>query len=857
LPFAVREARILINPSLENEDFWVVSSSSLFQSNHKSYAIRMDAPAPAASPVEKETDAEEIVVTGAKASPKDSVVDAISAEDIGKFPDTNLAEPLQRIAGVTVDKKSMQQSVQKFEQKYDPSQQTQTGIAIPNHQQNSVNLRWDGPIKPAETTSLLLVSPVINKLGNLLAILLPFFMAYVLLQKFLALADKKLPSLKFPTQATATSVCLLLAGAALFTPDIAKADINIDPALLKELEARLTENPKCLPHCAAIERVNISIKQDQLTLDLTVNANDLIALPLPADHQQWWPNQVTVDGKTAALVQTSDQRLLVTLPKGQHNLSISANVEGHDTLNLQFPLQLHNVNISSAGWEASGLPTAEQSSQSIQLQRVERDEKIAQSEHLRPDPIAAFVIVERTIRVDLNWTVSTLVTRVAPKTGAINLEIPLLNGESPLTTKTNANGKVAVHLEADEDEFEWSSSLKEISPIKLQAAQNVPWIEIWTLDVSPHWHSQTTGIAPIQLDKNENLPIWQPWPGESLAIDVQRPQATSGQHVTIDDASLIHKPGNHNSLSELKLIIRSNQGGQYNFKMPEGARLSKLEIDNAEQLISVTNGALKIPLHPGSQNIRIQWKQDDALNLITKTPSIVLENGSSNQNITLEIPYNRWVLWLGGPQVGPSILLWGMLLVMGLVAYGLGRTKLTPLKPYEWVLLSLGICTLSMWTFIVVAAWLLALSQRGKLSSISKTWKFKLLQLSLFALSVIALIALVRTLPEGLLSSPDMHIVGRNTYNSSFYWYQDYSDSVFPTAWVISLPLWCYKLMILLWSLWLAASLMKWLRWGWQQLSVHGLWEADKEIVLFPKVPKDESKTDVGSKMLDENNKSI
>ena len=32
------------------------------------------------------------------------VVDAISAEDIGKFPDTNLAESLQRITGVSIDR---------------------------------------------------------------------------------------------------------------------------------------------------------------------------------------------------------------------------------------------------------------------------------------------------------------------------------------------------------------------------------------------------------------------------------------------------------------------------------------------------------------------------------------------------------------------------------------------------------------------------------------------------------------------------------------------------------------------------------------------------------------------------------
>lgn len=58
---------------------------------------------------------EEVVVTGIRASldramdvKRDSagVVDAISAEDIGKFPDSNLAESLQRITGVSIDRRN-------------------------------------------------------------------------------------------------------------------------------------------------------------------------------------------------------------------------------------------------------------------------------------------------------------------------------------------------------------------------------------------------------------------------------------------------------------------------------------------------------------------------------------------------------------------------------------------------------------------------------------------------------------------------------------------------------------------------------------------------------------------------------
>ena len=56
---------------------------------------------------------DEVVVTGIRGSLEramdikrdaSGVVDAISAEDMGKFPDTNLAESLQRISGVSINR---------------------------------------------------------------------------------------------------------------------------------------------------------------------------------------------------------------------------------------------------------------------------------------------------------------------------------------------------------------------------------------------------------------------------------------------------------------------------------------------------------------------------------------------------------------------------------------------------------------------------------------------------------------------------------------------------------------------------------------------------------------------------------
>jgi TonB-dependent receptor len=71
-----------------------------------------DAPPPAPAD-DQAASSGDIVVTGVRASLERSIaikrnsngiVDAISAEDIGKFPNTNLAESLQRITGVSIDR---------------------------------------------------------------------------------------------------------------------------------------------------------------------------------------------------------------------------------------------------------------------------------------------------------------------------------------------------------------------------------------------------------------------------------------------------------------------------------------------------------------------------------------------------------------------------------------------------------------------------------------------------------------------------------------------------------------------------------------------------------------------------------
>ena len=93
------------------------------------------------------------------------------------------------------------------------------------------------------------------------------------------------------------------------------------------------------------------------------------------------------------------------------------------------------------------------------------------------------------------------------------------------------------------------------------------------------------------------------------------------------------------------------------------------------------------------------------------------------------------------------------------------------------------------------------------------------------ATAIAAAFALVTTIPLGLLGTPDMHIAGRES------WFIDQSDGVFPVTGMVSLPMWVYKALILIWALWLAFALVRWLPWMWRAYSNGGYWKQRSPVV--------------------------
>jgi hypothetical protein len=126
----------------------------------------------------------------------------------------------------------------------------------------------------------------------------------------------------------------------------------------------------------------------------------------------------------------------------------------------------------------------------------------------------------------------------------------------------------------------------------------------------------------------------------------------------------------------------------------------------------------------------------------------------------------------------------------------------------------------------VVVVWLLACGIREKWQPDVNWWRFNLIQVGVGGLTVIALLFVITSLPQGLLGAPDMHVTGYGSDGNVLRWFADRSDQALPVASVVTLPLWIYKALILAWALWLSLALLSWLPWVWRCFSSQGYWRS-------------------------------
>ena len=711
-----------------------------------------------------------------------------------------------------------QQQSANFKQ-IDPNANVPTGLGSPQWQWNEVQLSWNGAVDSSQRISLWYASPFLTMLLNFSRAITVVVLSFLLLGW-----EAKMRGWKTYLPFTAWLLIIPLTG---LPSKQAYADFP-PPEVLETLKARLLEAPDCVPQCVQIPRMTVTMTPEKLTLTLQVHAQQTSALPLPALYKEWLPNQVTIDGKIATAMRRTDEgALLLVVATGEHQVVLSGITPAQNKFTLPLPLKPHYVSTEAVGWSIEGVLENGEVTDQLQFNRIQTAVQQSSNQTLEQSALPAFIQIERTLELGLDWRLTTKVERRIGSDVPVLLEFPLLKGESVTTPDVRVkNGKVQVTMSANDESLQWESVLEKSVQIELLATKTPHWTEIWRADVSPIWHLQSTGISVVHHQNAEGhwLPEWRPWAGEKVLLTISRPVSINGRTLTIDSSHLELTPGKRSQEASLVLAIRSSKGTQHAILLPKNAQLQSVHIDGITQPIRQKQNQVTLPIKPGSQSIAINWLAMQNQATFLQTPVVNLGIDSVNSQLSLHLGQDRWVLFTAGSRFGPAVLFWGVLIVLAFAAIGLGKIQFTPLKHWHWFLLLIGLSQIPLLFALIVIAWLIALGLRTTQQTLDGFY-FNVMQLGLGFLTVYALILLYTAVHHGLLESPDMQIIGNQSDAFNLHWYQDRSAAQLPTATVIMLPLMGYRVLMLLWSLWLAASLLNWLKWGWGCFSTGGLWK--------------------------------
>ncbi len=743
----------------------------------------------------------------------------------------------ERLEEVTVTGNSVSKAA--VTQRYATGTALQAGPGVPNWSYNDYNFRWSGPVDQAQTVQFIYLGPWGMALWRILGVALTALLIMTLLRSSFGW-NMKLPGALSKHIRTSSAALILLA--LVLAPAAVQAQATPSPEILNELRTRLTEAPRCVPNCAELTRADIEVNGDRLTVRFQVSALASVAVAVPHAGERWQIDRAEIDGRAALTVgREPDNSLWMPVTPGAHTVILSGRLAGSDSIQLTFPAAPRVVAASAQGWDVTGIVNARLPSGALELTR-RRSETQSGRATLAASEFPAFAQVTRTFNLHLDWTVTTQVERLAPRTAPLQLSVPLVAGESVLTPgiEVREGSGVQVAMARNQTQFTWSSALNRGEALNLSMPEGAARSEVWTFDVGEQWHADFEGL-PASLPTDESgggrhVFHYYPRPSESLVVRVRRPEAVAGSTLAIDNVEYRTEIGKRSLNAILNMNYRSTQGGQQVITLPEAARVTQVTLDGQVVPVRPEKGALAVALLPGQHQLAVQWTSDRGAGLRMQPDAVQLGASASNIRTSITLPDDRWILLARGPGVGPALLYWAELISFLIVAWLLGRLTLSPLKTWEWLLLGVGLSTLSWPVFVGVAIWLFAMRWRA-------AWQhervfnlpFNAVQVVLAALTLIAVSSLVFTgIRSGLLARPDMSIVSTDYSGSPLSWFLDRTEGSLPQPAIISVPMWLYRLFIFAWALWIAMALTRWLKQAWSAWISGGHWRSAPQKAANP-----------------------
>jgi hypothetical protein len=697
----------------------------------------------------------------------------------------------------------------------------QTGPALPSWSWRGVAYGWNGPVTSAQRVHAILIPLWLERLLTLLRVALLLLLVAILLDARNILSRVCLPR---PGTRIGRGIALgMIFTGFLFSPHAAQAQIP-DQNMIDTLKNRLLEaSQSAHSSVAEIPMASLKLAGHRLTQDLEVHTALRTAVPIPGNLPAWSPLTVLLDGKPESALRREDGFLWLVVPEGIHHVQVTGLIGEGSDWEWNFRLKPRRIAVDAPEWNVSGIRPNGVPEQQI-LFSLKQKAVSVNPEYDNPN-LKSLVVVNRTLELGLVWQVHNSVTRLSPGGKAVSLRIPLVPGEQVLTPNAIVKeGCMEIHLGAYAQSYSWESELPVTNSLSLTSHQDDTWIEQWHLVASPVWNVGFEGLAPtFESGNNDLTPVWYPWPGEQVKLSINRPLPVDGATATVDWGRHTITVGARQHLSRLELLLHCSLGQDFRITLPAGAEVTSLQQAGQPIPVRMEGNDLVITLQPGSQPLNVEWNSSTTLGIDTRADAVSLPIESANIETVINLPENRWTLWTYGPRIGPAVQYWAVLASCLLAAVFLGRLSLSPLKTSSWMLLAIGLSQVSLTAALVVVGWFFLLSWRGSGPWSSHPYLRNALQIALLLLTLKAIGIIFSLLQAGLLGTPQMFITGNGSNASILAWYQARCGTLLPEPGCLTLSIWWYRLLMLLWALWLASSAIRWATWSWRQFSQGGI----------------------------------
>jgi hypothetical protein len=713
-----------------------------------------------------------------------------------------------------------------LQNKIDPNAVVQTGEGTPTWSWSHHSFFWQSTVGVDDTLEIWFITPFMTKVLNLLSVGGMLFLLWMFLQASVESSVKGLKE-KFLNRQSLKAILFIPLFLA-WTPQNIEAKEIPSTELLNQLKGKLLEKPACLPHCASIEQMEIFVENDKLFVNMNISAGLDVAVPILGNRNSWLPESVSVNASDKSYLQLDQQGdLWVMLRKGVHKVSMSGSIKGLNQVMLMSKLPLHNLTLKkSSEWKIN-------SNHKSYIELVNLDKKLLTSREKTKSSLEAMVEVKRTFYFGLRWYVETEVRLLNKIDKPYTLVYDLLANESVLNKEIEVKEQKAIlHLRNNHRAYAWRSSLPISFELLLKASSQKSVTETWKMDISSMWNMGHEGMESENqvVSTNQLMPTFRPWKDEVLTLSLESIKAVKGKSLTIESSHLnIVQSQRYRDLT-LNLKIQSSRAQQYVIDLENVKELSSVSIDRVEHYLKIKNNQLSIPLKGKAQNVVIKWKEEAGTQSVYDFSKISLNKDSVNSKIGLHLPQNRWVLWTKGPLLGPAVLLWGVILTMFLFAVILGRIQNTPLKVRDWLLLGLGVSTSSVMIMLPIVAWIFLLKYKEEKAEELQGGMRNFIQVLIVLFTVVALSTLIGAVSAGLLGNPDMMIEGNNSYGFNLNWYSDRIGETMAQPTVVSVSMWYYRALMLLWAIWISFSLINWLKWAWSVFSAGDMWVKKEKV---------------------------